>query len=108
MRLFLIVAAAASLVALGAASPARPVVRCGTVSVHEYGVSGPVVYRVRIVTGRVSCRTARRVLGVFLGKDVSPRGWYCARGHASQSQAWAAACGTRAGALVRAYGPVRR
>ena len=108
VRLFLAVAAAASLAALGTASPARPVVRCGTVSVHEYGVRQTLVYRVRIVTGGVSCRTARRVLGVFMAKDVSPRGWYCARGHASQSQAWAAACGTRAGALVRAYGPVRR
>jgi hypothetical protein len=81
--------------------PAGAVVRCGTISV-------PQVYRVRIVKGAISCRTARRVLKVFLTKDVSPRGWFCARGHASQNQAWAAACGSRAGAIVRAYGPVRR
>ena len=92
-----------ALVALaGAARPAGAVVRCGTVSANE------LVYRVRIVKGAISCRTARRVLRVFMTKDVSPQGWFCARGHASQNQAWAAACGTRAGAIVRAYGPVRR
>jgi hypothetical protein len=89
------------LVALAAgARPAGAVVRCGTISV-------PQVYRVRIAKGAVSCRTARRVLKVFLTKDVSARGWFCARGHASQNQAWAAACGSRAGAIVRAYGPIR-
>jgi hypothetical protein len=88
---------------LSAARTAGAVVRCGTVSVRELGVPQPVVYRIRIVSGRVSCRTARRVLTTFLAKDVSPRGWFCARGHASQSQRWAAACGTRAGATVRAY-----
>jgi len=51
---------------------------------------------------------ARRVLKVFLTKDVSARGWFCVRGHASQNQPWAAACASRAGAIVRAYGPVRR
>jgi hypothetical protein len=104
MRVVLVVAATAAAAAvLSAARPAGAVVRCGTVSVREFGVPNPVVYRVRIVTGRVSCRTARRVLTVFLRKDVSPRGWFCARGHASQSQRWAAACGTRAGANVRGY-----
>ena len=104
MRVVLVVAVAAAVAAaLSSARPAGAVVRCGTVSVREFGVTQPVVYRVRIVTGRVSCRTARRVLTVFLQKDVSPRGWFCARGHASQSQRWAAACGTRAGAVVRAY-----
>ena len=104
MRVVLIVAAAAAVAAvLSTARPAGAVIRCGTVSVRELGVPQPVVYRVRIVTGRVSCRTARRVLGLFLQKSVSPRGWFCARGHASQNQKWAAACGTRAGALVRAY-----
>jgi hypothetical protein len=104
MRVVLLVAAAAAaVVVVSVARPADAVVRCGTVSVRELGVSQPVVYRVRIVTGRVSCRTARRVLSIFLQKSVSPRGWFCARGHASQSQRWAAACGTRAGATVRAY-----
>ena len=104
MRSVLVVAAAAAVaVVLAVARPADAVVRCGTVSVREFGVPQPVVYRVRIVTGRVSCRTARRVLATFLQRDVSPRGWFCARGHASQSQRWAAACGTRAGATVRAY-----
>jgi hypothetical protein len=104
MRVVLVVPAAAAVAAVLAAAPsAGAVVRCGTVSLREFGVPQPVAYRVRIVTGRVSCRTARRVLTVFLQKDVSPRGWFCARGHASQSQRWAAACGTRAGAVVRAY-----
>ena len=84
-----------------AARSAGAVVRCGSISVPE-------VYRVRIVKGPATCRTARRVLKVFMTKDVSPRGWFCARGHASQNQAWAAACGSRSGAIVRAYGPVRR
>jgi hypothetical protein len=96
------VTAVVTLAALaGALRPAAAVVRCGTISVPE-------VYRVRIVTGAISCRTARRVVKVFMTKDVSPRGWFCARGHASQNQSWAAACGTRAGAVVRAYGPVHR
>jgi hypothetical protein len=80
------------------ARPAGAVVRCGTITV-------PPVYRVHIVKGPATCRTARRVLKIFMTKDVSPRGWFCARGHASQNQAWAAACGSRAGAIVRAYGP---
>jgi len=91
-----------------AARPATAIVRCGTISVPEYGSSKQLVYRVRIVKGPATCRTARRVLKVFMTKDVSPRGWLCARGHASQNQTWAAACGTRAGAITRAYGPVRR
>jgi hypothetical protein len=104
MRMLLVVAAAAAVVAvLSTARPAGAVVRCGTVSVREFGVPQPVVYRATIVTGRVSCRTARRVLVFFLQKSVPPRGWLCARGHASQNQKWAAACGTRAGANVRAY-----
>jgi len=102
------VLAAVVLAALAvAARPAGAVVRCGTVSVPEYGSSKQLVYRVRIVKGPATCRTARRVLKVFMTKDVSPRDWFCARGHASQNQVWAAACGSRAGATVRAYGPVR-
>ena len=104
MRTVLVLASIAEVAAaVSVARPAGAVVRCGTVSVREFGVPKPVVYRVRIVTGRVSCRTARRVLTTFLAKDVAPKGWFCARGHASQSQKWAAACGTRAGAVVRAY-----
>jgi hypothetical protein len=96
------------LVALAAgARPAGAIVRCGTISVPEYGSTKQLVYRVRVVKGPATCRTARRVLKVFMTKDVSPRGWFCARGHASQNQAWAAAGGSRAGATVRAYGPVR-
>ena len=107
MRVVLVVAAVVLAALVAAVRPASAVVRCGTVSVPEYGSSKQLVYRVRIVKGPATCRMARRVLKVFMAKDVSPRGWFCARGHASQNQAWAAACGSRAGAIVRAYGPVR-
>ena len=100
MRAILVIAAFV-IAGLGAsARPAGAIIRCGTISV-------PQVYRVRIVKGPATCRTARRVLKVFLAKNLSARGWFCARGHASQNQAWAAACGSRAGAIVRAYGPIR-
>jgi hypothetical protein len=101
VRVVLVLAAVVLAGLAASARPAGAVVRCGTISV-------PQVYRVRIAKGPATCRTARRVLKVFLTKDVSPRGWFCARGHASQRQAWAAACGSRAGAIVRAYGPIRR
>ena len=107
MRVVLVVAALVLAALAAAARPAGAVVRCGAVSVPEYGSSKQLVYRVRIVKGPATCRTARRVLEVFMTKGVSPRGWFCARGHASQNQAWAAGCGSRAGAIVRAYGPVR-
>jgi hypothetical protein len=108
VRLVLLAAAVVLVALAGSVRPASAVVRCGTVSVPEYGSTTQLVYRVRIVKGAVSCRTARRVLKTFMTKDVSPRGWFCARGHASQNQAWAATCGTRAGATARAYGPIRR
>jgi hypothetical protein len=100
VRVLLVVAVVVLATFAAGARPAGAVVRCGT-------ISAPQVYRVRVVKGPATCRTARRVLKVFLTKDESPRGWFCARGHASQNQAWAAACGSRAGAIVRAYGPVR-
>ena len=79
MRTVLVLASIAEVAAaVSVARPAGAVVRCGTVSVREFGVPKPVVYRVRIVTGRVSCRTARRVLTTFLAKDVAPKGWFCA------------------------------
>jgi hypothetical protein len=71
------------------------------------GSTRQLVYSVRIVKGSVSCRTARRVMHTFIAKSTYPRGWFCARGHASQNQKWAASCGTRAGADVKAYGPLR-
>ena len=100
MRVAFVLAVVVLAALAAGAQPAGAVVRCGTISV-------PQAYRVRVVKGPATCRTARRVLKVFLTKDVSARGWFCARGHASQNQAWAAACGSRAGAIVRAYGPVR-
>ena len=100
MRVVLVLAAVVLATLAATARPAGAIIRCGT-------VSAPEVYRVRVVKGPATCRTARRVLKIFLTKHVSPRGWFCARGHASQNQAWAAACGSRAGAIVRAYSPIR-
>lgn len=110
MRLLLVVAAAVA--AVGAALAVAPrgdaVVACGRISFTPFGTTRQVAYSVRIVKGNVSCRTARRVMLRFMEKNTFPRGWFCARGHRSQSQKWAASCGTAAGADVKAYGPLRR
>ena len=107
MRVVLVAAAVVLAALAGSARPASAVVRCGTITVPVYGSSKQLVYRVRIVRRPATCRTARRVLKIFMTKNVPARGWFCTRGHASQNQAWAAACGSRAGAIVRAYGPIR-
>jgi hypothetical protein len=93
----LAVALAAGAAAVWAAPASRV---CGRITV------GSVAYRVRVVTGKVTCVTARRVMTTFLRRNVSPRGWFCVRGHRSQNQAWAASCGTPV-AEVRAFGPIR-
>jgi hypothetical protein len=94
--------------ALLVAPHAGAAVACGRISFTQFGTTRQLAYSVRIVKGNVSCRTARRVLRTFMTKNTYPRGWFCARGHASQSQRWAAECGTRAGAEVKAFGPLRR
>jgi hypothetical protein len=100
VRVVLVVAVVVLAALAAEARPAGAVVRCGTILV-------PQVYRVSIGNGarNVPDRAAR-------AEDLSDegrlsKGWVCTRGHASQNQAWAAACGSRAGAIVRAYGPVR-
>jgi hypothetical protein len=108
VRSLLIVAAFAAGAALAVAPRGDAFVACGRISFTPFGTTRQVAYSVRIVKGNVSCRTARRVMLRFMEKNTFPRGWFCARGHASQGQKWAASCGTAAGANVKAYGPLRR
>jgi hypothetical protein len=101
MRAACLVCVAVALAAGAATGRAAPASKaCGRVAV------GSAAYRVRIVSGKVSCATARRVLTIFLRRQVSPRGWFCVRGHRSQNQTWAASCGTPV-AEVRAFRPIR-
>jgi len=108
MRLLLVAASLIAASALVAAPRTDAAVACGRISITPFGSTRQLAYTVRIVAGRVSCATARRVMRNFMAKSAYPRGWFCARGHASQGQKWAAACGTAAGADVKAYGPLRR
>ena len=108
MRLLLVASCVLAASGFFVVPSARATVACGRISFTPFGTTRQLAYSVRIVAGRVSCATARRVILRFMTKDTYPRGWFCARGHASQSQKWAAACGTAAGADVRAYGPLRR
>ena len=108
MRLLLVAASLLTASALIVAPRTHAAVACGRVSLTPFGSTRQLAYTVRIVACRVSCTTAKRVLRTFMAKSVIPRGWFCARGHASQGQKWAAACGTAAGADVKAYGPLRR
>src|SRR5690242_10838501 len=84
----LLVAGVAARAAAADASAPTKVRACGVVTVTDqtkrYG------YSVRIDKGKVTCARARAVMHTFLAKDVSPRGWFCVRGHASQNQKWAA------------------
>src|SRR3954469_8813105 len=90
----------------GAPAAAPTAVRiCHVVTVVDQGkLHG---YSVRIDKGKVTCARARTVLHTFLAKPVSPRGWFCARGHASQDQKWAAQCANQAGAVIKAFGPLK-
>jgi hypothetical protein len=108
VRLALVAACALAASGFLLAPSAGAAVACGRISFTPFGTTRQLAYSVRIVAGRVSCTTARRVMLRFMTKDTHPRGWFCARGHVSQNQKWAAACGTAAGADVKAYGPVRR
>jgi NADH:ubiquinone oxidoreductase subunit B-like Fe-S oxidoreductase len=108
MRLLLLAASVLAASALLVAPSTGAAVGCGRISITPFGSTRQLAYSVKIVAGNVSCRTARRVMRTFLAKSASPRGWVCARGHASQAQKWAAACATTAGADVKAYGPLRR
>lgn len=91
VRLLLTLGAAVAVVA-GAASGAQAARSCGNMTVP--GASGPVVVRIDVVRGSVSCRRARAVTAYawspkhrshegnkFLG---DPAGWSCAAGRATQ------------------------
>jgi hypothetical protein len=91
-------------VASTSASPSSTA--CGTVTVKGGGRT--YVYSVRRYAGRTTCLRARRVMRTYLAAGTYPRGWLCVRGHASQGQRWAAACSNASGALLRAFGPLRR
>jgi hypothetical protein len=93
--------AALGLTILALAGGAAGVAQAGPVG-HSCGVVAGS-YTVRIVAGDVTCAAARSALRRFLAGGTQARGWICFRGHASQHQAWAAACATAGGALVRAY-----
>ena len=108
MRLVLVAACVLAASGFVAAPSAGAGVACARIAFTPFGTTRQLAYSVRIVAGRVSCATARRVMLRFMTKDTYPRGWFCARGHTSQNQKWAAACGTAAGADVKVYGPVRR
>jgi hypothetical protein len=108
MRLLLLAASVLATSALLLAPNARTAVACGRISITPLGSARQLAYSVKIVKGNLSCRTARGVMRAFLARTTTPRGWFCARGHASQAQTWAAACATGAGADVKAYGPLRR
>jgi len=108
VRLVLVASCILAASAVFAAPSAGAAVACGRISFTPFGTTRQLAYSLKIVAGRVSCTTARRVMLRFMTKDTYPRGWFCARGHASQNQKWAAACRTAAGADVKAYGPLRR
>jgi len=76
---------------------------CGTVSVELLGEKHPSAFRITISTGHVVCATAESTLRSYLANSVTRSGWFCVRGHSSQGQSWAAACGRSDGVLVRAF-----
>jgi hypothetical protein len=94
-----------SVVALAAAAlvgaPARsdPAAAAGKPCGRIHVLSGDALatYRVRVIKGRMTCVRARALLLAFSRTDRNPRGWVCFRGHASQSQAWAATCASADG-----------
>jgi hypothetical protein len=72
---------------------------CGSITARLGG--NDYSYRIRIVSGTASCVTARSVLRGFIARSVTPRRWFCSRGHSRD--AWAASCARSAPrALVRA------
>ena len=101
MRIALLLAVASLLLFAGEAAARPPAKACGTVTARLGG--NDFTYRVRVVSGRVTCRNARLVLRGFIAKAVTPRGWFCARGHSKD--AWAASCARTAAprATIRAY-----
>ena len=62
-------------------------------------------FQVKVEEGRVSCKTAKRVMTKFGRTDrIRPvHGWVCFRGHGSMPAA--ASCSGPHGAVVRMYAP---
>ena len=103
-HVFAVLVVAASLLLPAATASARPVrdgaVACGSITARLGG--NDFSYRVRVVSGRVTCRNARLVLRGFIAHRVTPRGWFCTRGHSRDP--WAASCARLSPqAVVRAY-----
>jgi len=73
---------------------------CGQITVRLGG--NDFSYRIVLESGRATCTTARSTLRTFIVRSVTPRGWFCARGHSADK--WAAACSRLSPrAVVRAY-----
>jgi hypothetical protein len=88
------------LVASASARPYAPRAQCGSITARLGG--NDFSYRVRLVSGHVTCTRARTVIRVFIVRGSAPRGWFCSRGHSRD--AWAASCARLSPrALVRAY-----
>jgi hypothetical protein len=79
-----------------AAQPATPSRACDRITVRLAG--NDYSYRIVLESGHAT----RSTLRTFIVRSVSPRGWFCARGHSADR--WAAACARKTPrALVRAY-----
>jgi hypothetical protein len=87
----------------GAAAKSRT---CANVTVHFS--TGDQTYPVKVLKGRVSCRTARSTLRHFIRSGNPQRGWQCFDGHSGQN--WAATCfvgnAQHVRKQVRAYNPI--
>ena len=100
MRLALALVAAALLAAPAAAQRTAPARACGRITVLLGG--NDFSYRIVLESGHATCTSARFTLRTFIVRSVTPRGWFCARGHSADK--WAAACARKSPrALVRAY-----
>ena len=102
-----VAALAAALLVLPAAAAGAPAaaghagaVRCGRISYNTKKTT--LVYTVRIDRGTIGCGPAKTMLRKYLARGKMPSGWFCVRGHASQSQPWAAACAAT-GQNVKAF-----
>ncbi|SRR6266516_1401944 len=100
MRLALALVVAALLATPAAARQSVPARACGQITVRLGG--NDFNYRIVLESGHATCTTARSTLRTFIVRSVTPRGWFCARGHSADK--WAATCARKTPrALVRAY-----
>lgn len=104
MRTLAVLALCALPLLLAAGAAGRPSAQsakaCGSITVRLGG--NDFSYRVKVVSERMACTTARSTMRGFIARKVTPRGWFCTRGHSQD--AWAASCARLSPrALVRAY-----